>query len=193
MSSACSVLNISTSPIDNTADWIDSFYKYVKVRIQTINPLREFGGISDAIDWPKRLAKENAFYLLVLQEMPNRGQGLSTNPVSAPLYGITVQWSWNIIGEDIKNNDRMANRGDRYRENMQMRQEIRHGMFPEFCEKFKWHLDTNDNIIKPDAYIPAEYIWFSKSQFRHQVDRPTGILFGTAMSTITAFTPQINS
>jgi hypothetical protein len=172
-------------------DWSDSIYQYVKQRILAINPQREFGGIVEARDWPLKEPKLEAFYLITTTLDPNRGQGPGTNSWSSPLYGERIQWAWSIIGTDIAPDALATNRGDRYRTHFSMIQEILHGNYPGYCEKKQYSIVNG--VLASISYMPKEFIWFTKPQFSDRIERSTGILFGSAISTISGFSPTINS
>jgi hypothetical protein len=191
----------STSPIDSMVDFSDSHYQYVKQRILAINPTRVFGGIINARDWPPKQAIPEAFYMLTTTLDPvkghgisSRGHGVGTNSWSAPLYEEAIQWAWQLIGDDISADSASANRSKRYRTNFTMIQEMLQGMYPGFCEKFKYSPDP-DNVgaLLATPYIPREMVWFPKPRFSDRIEQQTGILFGSAVTTLSSFSPQINS
>jgi hypothetical protein len=170
-------------------DWSDSLYQYVKARIEAINPTRVFSGIVEAADWPPKELKDQTYYLVINSLDPNRGQGPGTNSWTAPLYGEIAQWTWPIIGTDIAADTLATNRGDRYRINFQMIQELLQGHYPGFCQKFQYSM--NGTLLIATPYVPAETIWFTKPRFSTRIERTTGILFGSAAVTITGFSPTI--
>lgn len=183
----------STSPTSTMVDWSDSHYKYVKTRIQVINPARVFSGIFDAVDWPPKELVPETYYFILGGLDSNRGQGPGTNPWSAPIYGLEVSWAWSVIGTDIPSNELMANRSDRYRKNFQMIQEILQGIYPGFCEMFQYSPNPTGGPAIGTPYTPAEYILQKKPRFSTRIERSTGILFGSASLTITGLSPQILS
>lgn len=180
----------SISPIDSMVDWPDSHYQYVKNRILLINPNRKFGGIATASDWPSAEMIPEALYMILSTENPNRGDGPGTNPWSSPFYGMPIQWVWSIIGTDIPGTSAAANRGDRYRKTFVQMQEMVQGMYPGFCEKFNYSPNGTTLIATP--YAPKEMIWFTKPRFSERIERTTGILFGSATTTITGIAPSIS-
>jgi hypothetical protein len=186
----CTPANPAISPIATMADWTDSLYQYVKKRIHAVNPNRKFGGIVEAIDWPLKKAQLEAFYFIKTTADPNRGQGVGTNSWFSPLYGMRVQWAWQIIGDNIQPQAQEANRKDRYRINATMQQELLTGMFPGFCEKQNWNIQP-DGSVTATSYIPTEMIWFSKPNFGDRIDRGSGILFSSAASIVTSFAPEV--
>lgn len=181
----------SVSITSNMVDFTDSHYNYVRTRILAVNKERKFGGIVEARDWPLKETIPGAYYFLINSAPPNKGQGPGTNSWSSPLYGIQVQWAWTIIGTDIPQNSLMSNRGDRYRKNFAMIQEILQGFYPGFSEKLQFSM--NGLELVSTSYIPKEMVWWTKPRFTDRIDLNTGILFGSAIATLTAFSPDINS
>lgn len=179
----------SMSPTSSMVDWSDSLYQYVRARILKVNPQRKFGGIVEARDWPLKEPKQDAFYLLTTTLSPNRGQGPGSNSWTAPLYGEQIQWAWCVIGNDIAPDALASNRGDRYRKNFSMIQELLQGHFPGFCEKLQYSMDGTTLVAT--SYAPKEFIWFTKPAFSDRIERSSGILFGSASSVITGFSPTI--
>jgi len=182
----------SVSPTSSMVDWTDSFYNYVKERVLAVNESRVFSGIVEASDWPSSEVVLESFYLVRQSISPNRPDSPGGNSWSSPLYGEPVQWSWPIMGDDIQPTNIAANRGDRYRKNFAMMQEILQGMFPGFCEKKQFSIDVTGELLST-SYDPKEYIWFTKPVFATKIDKSTGFLFGTASTTITGFAPTILS
>lgn len=180
------------SPDCTMVDWTDSFYNYVKNRILAKNPDRVFGGIAQASDWPSAEITFDALYLVIGLGDPIRPEAPGSNSWSDPLYGHVVQWSWPILGDDIKSDNISASRSSRYRKNFQIMQEVLHGMFPGFCEKLQYGIDDDGQLISV-SYEPKEFIWFNKPRLSTKIDRSTGTLFGSASATISGFAPTINS
>lgn len=183
----------SVSPTSTMADWSDSHYAYVKARILAINPTRVFSGIVHASDWPSVQAIPESFYLVTNTLDPFRSEGPGTGSVSASslLYGETVSWVWAILGTDIQAGTVAANRGDRYRTNLQMVQEIIQGWFPGFCQKQQFSINQANGALIATPYVPAEQVWFSPPKFSTRIERSTGIMFGSAATIITGFAPTI--
>lgn len=179
----------STSPSCSMVDWADSHYQYVKQRVLAINPNRVFSGIVQSRSWPIEQAVPESFYLLLGNNSPLRGE----NSWSAPGYSEKVQWAWQIIGTDIPANALMQNRGDRYRTNFTMVQELLQGMAFGFCEKLQYSVsDVNGSpVLVVTSYVPKESIWWKKPVFTDRFDRTSGILFGYAASEVTGYSPTI--
>jgi hypothetical protein len=178
----------SVSPLSTLVDWSDGVYNYVLNRIATINPDRVFSGIVQARSWPIERAVPESFYLLLGNETPLKGM-----PISAPGYSEKIQWAWQIIGTDIPQNALQRNRGDRYRINFTMQQELTQGMWPFFCEKLQYTLDASSGspVLVPTSYFPKEMIWYKKPIFTDRFDKTSGILFCYGVSEVTGFGPTI--
>lgn len=179
-------------PIETMVDWSDSHYQYVKDRVVGINPARAFGGIVQARAWPLKEVQFETFYMLVgkLDPMPMNGY----NSWFAPGYSEAFRWIWQIKGTDINANV-AANRGDRYRTNSQMVQEILQGMYPGFCEKKTWSVvpDVDNNpILTATSFFPAEYVWWAKPSFPDSYNSQTSVLTGSAVSNMYSFSPNLS-
>lgn len=179
----------SVSPTSTLVDFSDSHYQHVKQRILAINSTRLFGGIVEARDWPLKETLPNAFYMLTNLLDPVKTAVPGENSWSAPTYGMRIQWAWTIIGTDIPAGALASNRGDRYRVNFQMVQEMLHGFFPGFCEKCQYSLNGTELVAT--SYMPKEMVWFTMPQVTDRIDTSTGVLFGAASTMLTGFTPTI--
>lgn len=179
----------STSPTSTMVDWADSHYQYVKKRVLAINPTRVFSGIVQARSWPLEQAVPESFYLLLGNNAPLRGE----NSWSGPAYSEKIQWAWQIIGTDILSNSQMRNRGDRYRTNFTMVQELLQGMAFGFCEKQQYSISevNGSPVLVATSYMPKESIWWKQPVFTDRFERISGILFGYAASEVTGYGPTI--
>lgn len=179
----------SVSPTSTMIDWSDSHYNYVLQRILAVNPTRKFSGIVQARSWPIEKADPESFYLLLGNNAPLKGK----IPISAPAYSEKVQWAWQIIGNDIPANALQRNRGDRYRTNFTMAQELVHGMWPFFCEKLQFAISdvAGSPVLTATSYVPKEMLWFKEPVFTDRFDKSSGILFGYGASEVTGFGPTI--
>ena len=171
-------------------DAVDSHYQWVKARILANNPQRLVMGLLNAQDWPNKDIKTEAFYLLVLPEAagPNESSTASIQRLSH-----NVQWVWMIAGTDIPaSGARKANRGDRYRTQVSMKNELINGLFPYYCEKKSWSLDANGRWIG-QSLDPAEAISWTRAQFHDRQDKPSGAVYGSAAVSISNMLDQIVS
>jgi hypothetical protein len=176
-------------------DFPDSHYQYVKQRIKTlINSARTFGGIVQARDWPPKEFKPTALYLVLGQLLPiYSGRQPGSNSWFSPLYDEKFQWAWGLEGIDILPQAQMASRGNKYRTNYQIIQEVLQGMYPGFCEKKQWDIPNGTDApqLTGTSYSPPEYIWWKKPVFTDKIDAASGILFSYAVSEFAGFAPEI--
>lgn len=179
----------SVSPTSTLVDWSDGVYNYVLNRIAAINPARQFSGIVQARAWPVDQATPESFYLLLGNEAPLRTPGHT--PISAPTYSEKIQWAWQIIGNDIPQNALQRNRGDRYRINFTMQQELLQGLWPFFFEKKQYSLDASSGspVVVATSYFPKEMLWVKEPVFTDRMDRVSGILFGYGALEVTGIGP----
>jgi len=167
----------------------------VKQRIKTlINVNRNFGGIVQARDWPPTEFKPETLYMVLGQLTPISGKSPGSNSWFSPLYNEKFQWSWGIIGDDIQSNAQMTNRGNKFRKNYPIIQEVLQAMYPGFCEKKSYNIPdgTDSPTLVATSYVPAEYIWWKKPVFTDKIDAQSGILFSYAISEFAGFAPEIN-
>jgi hypothetical protein len=183
----------SISPTNTMADWSDSLYFYVRSRIIAINANRKFGGIISALDWPLKEAQIGSFYMMATTLEPVRTSSYGGNSWSGPMYTERIQWVWQLIGTDIQQGNRMANRGDRYRLHYQMIQELLSGIYPGYCEIKQFAASDNTQLPEPVSYSPKEFIRMSKPSFGERIDTSTGILFGSATMQLSSFSPAITA
>jgi hypothetical protein len=127
---------------------------------------------------------EGAPYLLILGMTPTGG---TENQI---LYEATCQWTWLLIGTDIKGNI-TANRGDRYRSNMAIMSNLRNANFPQWTQKmdFNFNAQTGVGTTTPvQSVVPVsnyESVWWSPLKFLSKNDnQQSGLLYGTASVTL---------
>lgn len=171
-------------------DGIDSYYFYVKNRILQINPARVFGGIVQARDWPMKEAQLEVPYLLLQREDPKPfGRSVSW---FRPMESMQVRWAWMIQGDNIQANAQSTNRGNKYRINGQMIQELLNGSYPGFCKKYQYSA-VDDGTGKAEkiavAYDPTEFVKWSMPRFSDTIDSVSGILYCTGIVGIHDFAP----
>lgn len=182
------------APVDTQTDTLDSFYQYVKQRIESFNVNRQFGGIVSARDWPFKTATPEAFYLMIDKSSPSK----NVKSWQSPLYTFSLQWTWLIIGTDVAPTVLAANRGDKYRTNGIMQEEMLNGLYPGFCEKQQYKIQPNPinnqpQVVAVGPYVPSEKLWWDKPNFSEKIDRNTGILFSYGSVRVSSFAPAINS
>lgn len=156
----------------------DSFWGYVRDRIQADNSARIVHGMMSAQEWPMKNVDFEAFYLLTLSETPIGKQGYSA---TVPIVFHEMQWVWVIKGADISAGKVGANRGERFRTNEQMKGELEQALYPYFCEKKTWALD-NPSAQKPNwvgtSLDPLEYIGWVPPIYHSRIDRESGLVYG---------------
>lgn len=169
----------------------DSYYSYVKARIQAVNSARLFGGISQANDWPPNKATTDALYLLLLNTQPIAG----IHNFSGPFYMYSAQWIWLTIGTDIQPGTVGNNRGDRYRIEQEIMQELIYGSFPGFAEKLSYTLANvgGNPVLTGTSFSPQENIWWGLPKFAPKPDKRSGVLYSAASVDIYTITPAILS
>lgn len=155
-------------------DAVDSHYNYVKTRILAINPVRVFGGLLNAQDWPSKPIKYDAFYLLLLGEDSVGRQGYSA---STPIKFHQIQWSWITKGTDLPLGVRQANRGDRYRTVQLMKSELLTGLFPNYAEKKSWGLVGG--TYTGTSKNPQEFNTWTPVSFHEKYDKDSGMIYGS--------------
>src|SRR5579872_4980786 len=91
-----------------------------KQRLAIVNPQRQFLSYMDAQQWPPKTLVFDAFYLLAVgaRESPKQS-------IAVPIYDMLLQAVWVSKGTDINNFNNVlgANRGDRVRTSMMMKEE----------------------------------------------------------------------
>jgi hypothetical protein len=172
---------------------IDSYYEYCTGRMVTINPSRKMAGILDGQDWPSNLVQMESFYLLTLGQRPLGKQFWSG---TVPVLAHTLQWSWMISGTDLKNSKVGRNRGDRYRTNLTMREELLRASWPWFTEKLTWSVQGSTPsglALQSQSLNPKESIWWTELTFMNRLDRASGLIYGTATVFLTDMDAAITS
>jgi hypothetical protein len=153
---------------------IDSFYMYVASQMAKINASQVMGGCLDAQDWPQTPPIEGAFYLLYMNAVPVGGTQAQQE------YEYICQWTWLLIGADVAANQQSANRGDRYRTNLAMMENLRQAHFPGYCPK-QDYVASASGAITATPKAPVETLYWSKPTFRKQHDaNQSGVLYGVA-------------
>lgn len=154
---------------------VDSLFEYVKSRMATINPARVLGGLVDAQDWPPQNVQMEALYLIALPAVP---VGKETYSAAIPILMHTLQWTWMVQGTDLAQAIIGANRGDRYRKNMQIRQDLLAALWPNFAEKKSW--SVVGQAVVGASLNPVEFMIWTPVQFLERIDKASGLLYGTA-------------
>lgn len=171
----------ATDPVPaNIIDPVDSYYSWVKTQLGVYAPGQLLAGMANAQDWPQVPVMEEAPMLLFLNATPVGGTE------SQIMYQSLCQWVWLIIGTNIPASQQAANRGDRYRKDAQIRQNLRQANYPGFCPRLSYSADTDGNLITATIEQPVtpdssgESIWWSRLQFMPKMDIKSGVVYGAA-------------
>ena len=167
---------MATAPIVFT-DAVDSFYNYVRDRIETINPNRVVQGILNAQDWPKKPLVFDAFYLLVINDSPIGKQGYSP---AVPILFHQVNWTWVSKGQDTQPNARQPNRGLRYRTSQTMKGELLQALFPGSTEKLTWSMNQQTGKFTGVSLIPKEFIMWQPVSYHEKQDQESSMVYCTS-------------
>jgi len=170
-------------------DAIDSYIRHVRLRMGTINPSRHVRGPIDAEDWPPKQIEFETFYLLTLSDVES-----PEGTIEVPIYTHMVQWTWAILGADLGDGTKGRNRGNRYRTDYQLKDELRRANNPNHADKV--HLSVGNSETGTLTYMPSdiqEQITWSKLHFNKQTDKPSGLLYVTATVYITQITEPITA
>jgi len=146
----------------------------------------------DAADWPPKQIVMEAFYLLTLGEKPIVGKSFWS--AASPVVVHTLQWTWLIQGSDLTSGKIGRNRGDRYRTNMTMREELLKATYPWFTQKQTWTVQGNTPsgiALQGTPVVPSESIWWNQPTFLNRIDRESGLVYGTATLQLTDMTETI--
>lgn len=168
-------------------DAMDSYFEYMLTGIRAVNPNRKVIGIVDAMDWPPKDIQMEAFYLLLLGARGITGKGFwsPTNPT----YVHSVQWVWLVAGSDLTQGKIGRSRGDRYRTNLMMRDELIVATLGAWwTEKMDWQVVGNTPsgvALKSKSKNPSEFIWWTPLVFLNRQDREAGVIYGAASVQIT--------
>jgi hypothetical protein len=154
-----------------------------------LNPTRKVIGVMSAMDWPPKNVELEAFYLLVLGDVPLGKQAYSA---AIPVKVHTVQWTWMIVGTDIQTGVQLRGRGDRYRTHFTMKGELENGAYPGFAQKQNVVLGSTGNLV-PIPADPSEPIMWSPVSFGpDRNDKNSGVLYGIGTIRITDMSDQIS-
>jgi len=179
---------MSTPATPLLIDTIDSFYQFVKNNVLQINPQREFGGIVDARDWPPKNIVDQGIYLAHTLDAPVR----TKQSFYDPLIAFTLDWRWAIKGENIPQNAQAANRGDKYRLNIQIIQELLSAHNPGYAPKNQYSITNdanNDPVLVATPYDPPDSLWWDIPAFTPKIDRMSGMIYTTGRVTVSSYGP----
>lgn len=168
---------------------LDSYFHHVKTQMAIVAPLQRFGGAIMARDWPLDPPIPGALYLLYLTSVPTP---LGTQAQNHFEY--FCQWVWILIGTDIQATQQAANRGDRYRGNLQIAENLRQANYPGYTQKLQvTNVDQQTGAV---TYAPVtslypasdlEMITWTKPRFMPKQDEKSGLIYGAAAVQVSAF------
>ena len=173
-------------------DAIDSYFEYVQARIIANNSNRKVIGVVDAMDWPPKNIQMESFYLMTLGEKPLTGKSFWSATI--PVLNHTLQWTWIIAGSDLTSGKVGRSRGDRYRTNMTMREELLQANYPWWCEKKDWAVVGNTPsglALTSQPLDPVENVWWTPLTFLNRIDREAGVIYGAATVQLMEMTEEI--
>ncbi len=176
----------------------DSYFSFVAKRIQamgatvTVNGAtipQPIGGMIDARDWPQTQIIEGALYLLIQRIVP----GENWKSKVQRQWCFYCQWSWLLIGTNLAAGQQAANRGDRYRQSMQIMTNLKEGNFPGFCQKMSYGSTGNGVVtaVPAASTYPAsatEMIVWDALRFMPKVDAAkSGVEYGAASVEVSGY------
>lgn len=171
-------------------DAIDSYFSYIVGNLSTINPNRKVIGVADAMDWPPKNVVLEAFYLLVLGSRGITGKSFWSSAVPTQVH--TLQWTWILAGSDLTQGKIGRSRGDRYRTNMLMRDELIASTQGQWwTQKLQYSVVGNTPsglVLKSTPIFPVENVWWSPLTFLNRIDRTSGLIYGAASVQVTDMT-----
>jgi hypothetical protein len=173
---------------------IDSYASYVAARFQALNAQvtingttgpQQFGGVVTAQDWPQAPVIEGAAYLIVQKILPRGNSKVQRQ------YLFLCQWTWLLIGTDIAANQQALNRGDRYRTDMQIMQNLKEANFPGWCQKIDYSV-SGVGVVSgtPSAFAgpppsTEEWVFWDDLEFAPRQDNmKSGLLYNAAGVTL---------
>ena len=171
---------------------IDTLWTTFVTRMQTINSARQCLGVMDAQDWPPKDVVFNAFYLIVVGE---NVVGKSFDSATIPVYETTLQFTWVSQGSDASTAGNLEGRyrGDRYRTNQTMKEELVKGLYPRYGLKMEFPTTPLANAADyaPTIKCPQEPIWWTPPSFMVRANKESGQLFTTASLKLVSMTETI--
>lgn len=185
-------------------DVLDTYFRYIKqqmtnnaaqVSINGVLTNQPMGQVINARDWPLTPPLEGALYLLFLSATRIGGTEMQS------LYEYVCQWSWYLIGQDIQPTQQTSNRGDRYRSNLQITENLRQANFPSFTQKNSFAVNNAGALTAtpvtnavPGSYTSVEMVWWTRPKFvNHPDNNKSGLLYGVAPITIFGYDDALAS
>lgn len=154
--------------------------------------------VADAGDWPPKSVLFEALYLLYLGSKPITGKSFWS--VYIHTLSHTVQWTWIVAGTDLTGSGMSGvvgrSRGDRYRTNLSIRQELLRATYPWFAQKQGWTVTgttPSGLALQGTPVTPTEYFWWTSPTFLNRIDKTSGVVYGAATMDIVAMEPPMPS
>lgn len=171
---------------------IDTYYTFVTQQMATLKATafingslvpQPFGGITNARDWPKTPVLEGALYLLVLPAVQPYDIAMASQTQVG--YKYFCQWVWLLYGTDIQANQITQNRGDRYRAEMSIQENLTNANYPGYARKKDFSADNNGNVtaVLSSSVVPTnplEMVTWTKLRFMPRPDEASGVVYGAA-------------
>jgi hypothetical protein len=158
-------------------DVLDTYYVYIAGQLGKLNPARKPCGMVNAQDWPQVEIVDGGLYLLYLTSVELLSQGTK----SQTYFEHYVQWAWMFLGNDLSASQIGMNRGDRYRSNLAVVEELRQAHFPGYCPKQFSQCDVHTGVVTLTPYSPVEMISWGMPKLGTRMDNAkSGVLYGTA-------------
>jgi hypothetical protein len=175
---------------------LDSYYSYVAAQMLAISARVEVSGKQitqpmlgyvSAGDWPQTPIVEGGLALLLVRGPVPVGRGQAQ-----VMHKYLCQWNWILIGQDIQSANQSANRGDRFRANMQVMENLRQANYPCFAQKRDYSCDGTSLTNVPSSsaypYSPEESVRWTNPQFiPHFDDDKSGVVYGRAVVDVIAY------
>ena len=183
---------------------VDSYYTYVAAQMATLRGHNSSGlgfvtingvvtpqpmcGYVESRDWPMTPNVEGGLYLLLLGEQPTPEKSQAQTE-----YCYHCQWMWLLIGQDIQAAQLAQNRGDRFRQNMVIEENLRQANYPGYCQKNRISFDSQGNptIAAVTSLYPVsqpEMVRWTKPRFMPRNDnQKSGLLYGAAAVELYAY------
>jgi hypothetical protein len=167
-------------------DAIDTYFLYVAQQLAILDSTQVLCGTVNARDWPLTPPNtDGGLYLLFLRAVPVGGTDSQT------LWEYFCQWSWILLGTDIQSTQISENRGDVYRRDMAIANNVRQASFPGYCIKKSVAANSEGTLtVTPytgAAVYGAESVWWTRPRISPRRDPNSGVLYGTAVLELYAF------
>lgn len=177
---------------------LDTFVMFVKAQLVAVSATVTINGVTgpqrvgevlEARDWPLTAPAQGAIYLLFQAANPLNQVGTQAQN----LYEYHCQWVWLLTGQDLQANQQGANRGDRYRTNLQIMANLRNAHYPGYCPKKSYTADSQGNltVVPVQSTYPksnVETIVWTKPKFMPRATNDkSGTLYNAAAVSVISY------